>query len=671
MGVVPGAKWERRPVPSIRLSSRWDYVMRLKKTRGILTLLMLVLALSVSGLGDAASAGYGAVLQEGGGGEPQGSDLFDDVPVGHWADEEVGWAVSSGVMAGMADRRFDLDGVVPRWQIVTFLFRASQLVGGSVRDKELVGSGVFSDVPVGHEADREIGWAVGSGITQGVGGGRFGPDGSVTRAQIVTFLYRLTGLVDGSVAAGGLGSDSFVDVPVGHWADEEVGWAVVNGVTQGVGDGLFDLDRVVTRAQIATFLFRVVRFVEGPGGGDLGASMEVSPSMAELTALGATVQLNAEVRDQSGRPMDGEPVGWLSSDTLVATVDSQGLVTAVGKGAATITASAGAASGSAIVTVSPTFTLSGTVRDSRRNGPVLAGAVVRLENGKQESMVIGPDGRYRFPNVWGTVTVTAMATPSYVAETIKVTVSADRTIDFSLKHTGIPPYHGTVFITPNLLGPADPTSLQSVTYIGRGERVIYDRRPGAWITVNAYLFNVRYEGADLEFQVNPEFGSRGAAQTEVDTYAAALGRLPAVFLSRAQKVQINAGHKLFGGNWHDRSFLIHTDRGKEYIRDGYLEEVLIHEGAHVSLDGAHASSAGWRAAQTEDGVFISAYARDYPDREDVAESILPYFALRYRPDRLTDSDRAAVLAAIPNRLIYFDEQGFDMSPYAFGPITLP
>ena len=84
---------------------------------------------------------------------------------------------------------------------------------------------------------------------------------------------------------------------------------------------------------------------------------------------------------------------------------------------------------------------------------------------------------------------------------------------------------------------------------------------------------------------------------------------------------------------------------------------------HVSLDFAHKDSPSWRAALAADGVFISIYARDYPDREDIAESILPYFALRYRPDRLADSDRAAILAAIPNRLNYFDEQGFDMSPY--------
>ena len=310
----------------------------------------------------------------------------------------------------------------------------------------------------------------------------------------------------------------------------------------------------------------------------------------------------------------------------------------------------------------PGFTLSGTVSDARKNGQGLAGMRVRLENGDQQSATTDQNGRYRFLNVSGTVTVTASGEPSYIPETVVVTVSADHTIDFSLNHTGIPPYQGTVFISPDILGPEDPTSLQDVTYTGRGKRVIYDRRPDAWITVNAFLFRVRYEGAELEFQVNPEFGNREAARMQVDTYAAALGRLPAVLLSRARKVQINDGHELLGGNWHDRSFLIHTGDGRELIRNGYLEEVLIHEGAHVSLDGDHANSPGWLAAQIEDGVFISSYARDYPDREDIAESILPYFALRYRPDRLTDHDRAAILAAMPNRIAYLDQQRLDLAP---------
>ena len=79
--------------------------------------------------------------------------------------------------------------------------------------------------------------------------------------------------------------------------------------------------------------------------------MTVTPATAELTALGATVQLRAEVRDQNGQVMSEATVTWSSGDAAVATVDASGLVTAAGTGVATITATARAASGTASVTV--------------------------------------------------------------------------------------------------------------------------------------------------------------------------------------------------------------------------------------------------------------------------------------------------------------------------------
>ena len=81
------------------------------------------------------------------------------------------------------------------------------------------------------------------------------------------------------------------------------------------------------------------------------ASVEVSPSVDELTALGQTVQLTAEAFDENGHAVAGAEFSWESSDAAVATVDAGGLVTAVAEGVATITASAGEASGSAVVTV--------------------------------------------------------------------------------------------------------------------------------------------------------------------------------------------------------------------------------------------------------------------------------------------------------------------------------
>ena len=99
----------------------------------------------------------------------------------------------------------------------------------------------------------------------------------------------------------------------------------------------------------------------------------------------------------------------------------------------------------------------------------------------------------------------------------------------------------------------------------------------------------------------------------------------------------------------------------------------MHEGVHAGLDDAHAGARGWREAQRDDGVFISRYARyarDHPQREDLAESFGPWFALRYLPDRLTEEQRWAIATTMPNRLAYFDEQGFDMSPYTVRALAL-
>ena len=81
-------------------------------------------------------------------------------------------------------------------------------------------------------------------------------------------------------------------------------------------------------------------------------TVTVTPSSANLSALGETVQLTAAVQDQNGNPMPGAVVSWSSSSARVATVDTDGLVTAAGNGTATITAMAGQASGSAAVAVS-------------------------------------------------------------------------------------------------------------------------------------------------------------------------------------------------------------------------------------------------------------------------------------------------------------------------------
>ncbi len=104
-------------------------------------------------------------------------------------------------------------------------------------------------------------------------------------------------------------------------------------------------------------------------------TVRVSPATAELTALGATVQLSAEVRDQNGQVMAGATVTWASSATGAATVGAAGLVTAVANGNATITATAGSASGSAAVTVAQEVSAVAVVLDT---ATVVVGDTLRL-----------------------------------------------------------------------------------------------------------------------------------------------------------------------------------------------------------------------------------------------------------------------------------------------------
>jgi hypothetical protein len=224
-----------------------------------------------------------------------------------------------------------------------------------------------------------------------------------------------------------------------------------------------------------------------------------------------------------------------------------------------------------------------------------------------------------------------------------------------------PPFSGTIFIDPDIVTSSDPTTFTGMTYAGQANRLMFDRRENAFITVNAYLFNATFsDGLAAEIQVNDEFGSVAAATAQAGTYAPVIGRLPTALRADVETVWIHQGVQPFGGG--NNNLLIHTGQGDLYAASGILEEVFVHEASHTSLDAAHASSAGWLAAQLADPEFISTYAEANPTREDIAESFLTYMAVRYRADRISTSLADTITATIPNRIAYFDSQNFNMFP---------
>ncbi len=224
-----------------------------------------------------------------------------------------------------------------------------------------------------------------------------------------------------------------------------------------------------------------------------------------------------------------------------------------------------------------------------------------------------------------------------------------------------PPFEGTIFIDPDIITEADPTTFTGLVYAGQGTREMFDRRVDAWVTTEPYLFDTSFsDGLTIEVQVNPEFASVAAAEAEALFYADAVGRLPTSLRRDVETMWIHQGVELYGGG--NRNILIHTGQSAEYIGLGILEETLVHEAAHTSMDGRYGASSGWLAAQSADPTFISNYARDFPSREDMAETLVPYLAVRYRSDRISPSMRAEIEGAIPNRIAFLNALGLDMFP---------
>ncbi len=120
-----------------------------------------------------------------------------------------------------------------------------------------------------HEA---VDYSVANGLMNGVGNGKFDPNGTMTRAMIVTVLYRAAGSPEVAEPC------TFTDVEAGQWYSDAIAWAEDNGVVNGVGEGKFAPMANVTREQIATILWRY------SGSPEVEASLDAFADGASVSA---------------------------------------------------------------------------------------------------------------------------------------------------------------------------------------------------------------------------------------------------------------------------------------------------------------------------------------------------------------------------------------------------
>lgn len=181
------------------------------------------------------------------------ANVFTDTPIGAWYHDAVDFVRIRGYMTGVSETAFAPEATMSRAMLVTVLWRyAGQPKSG--------GAG-FKDVPDGQWYTDAVAWAASMGVVNGVGSGKFDPNGKITREQMAAILFRYARHSGFDTASRG-DLSAFPDAAkVSAYATDAIAWTVAEGIIGGA-DGTLLPQGGATRAQVATILMRYMKDID-------------------------------------------------------------------------------------------------------------------------------------------------------------------------------------------------------------------------------------------------------------------------------------------------------------------------------------------------------------------------------------------------------------------------
>ncbi|MBE6927753.1 MAG: hypothetical protein E7467_04600 [Ruminococcaceae bacterium] len=182
------------------------------------------------------------------------SNVFVDVDPTQWYHDGIDFALTNGLFNGMSNTTFEPGTSMTRAMLVTVLWRYA--------GEPIEGENQFVDVDDDKWYTEAVTWASHNGVVNGVGNGRFDPDGKITREQMATILYRYAQSIGEDVSMQtDLGA--FPDAGrVADYARDAISWAVAEGIIGGTqinGKTYLDPSGNATRAQVAVILMRFIK----------------------------------------------------------------------------------------------------------------------------------------------------------------------------------------------------------------------------------------------------------------------------------------------------------------------------------------------------------------------------------------------------------------------------
>ena len=172
-------------------------------------------------------------------------NTFTDVDYSGYYADAVAWAMENGVDYGTTATTFSPNASISRAEAVILLWQAA----GSPEPVSTVNP--FVDVNVFSDYGKAVLWVYSKGYVRGTSSTTFDPNGTITRAQIVTILNRYEGNPEPTTAV-----NPFVDVPAGSYYYNAVLWGAENDIVEGTSVTTFSPDELCTRAHVVTYLFR-------------------------------------------------------------------------------------------------------------------------------------------------------------------------------------------------------------------------------------------------------------------------------------------------------------------------------------------------------------------------------------------------------------------------------
>ena len=218
----------------------------------------------------------------------------------------------------------------------------------------------------------------------------------------------------------------------------------------------------------------------------------------------------------------------------------------------------------------------------------------------------------------------------------------------------------------NIINSNDTNVFESSIYKRVAKALIWDRTVnngnGAWTEPESWIYEIKYnDNVSAEMRIRKLDYTKEQADDVVKRYTPYLGKLPFILRQGIKLINIMKAEANFGGNnWNNSIDIYEGVLSERLINEGNMEEMLLHEGAHSALDYLY--NENWKVERDKDLKFVSRYAYENPDREDIAETFAIWLALRNTENRLNKTDTDKITKNLANRIAYLNSLNFNINP---------